>query len=55
MVFLKIIATVYGDCALRRKFNGFALSFEHVALKNHRDSLWRLRLAAEIQSLCKGS
>jgi hypothetical protein len=47
------MATVYGDCALRRKFNGFVKRLEHVALKNHCDSLWRFRLAAEIQSLCK--
>jgi hypothetical protein len=52
MVFLKIITTVYGDSALRREFNGFVKSLEHGVLKNHRDSLWRFRLAAEIQSLC---
>jgi phage terminase Nu1 subunit (DNA packaging protein) len=40
---------------LRREFNGFVKRLEHVSLKNHRDSLGRFRLAAEIQWLCQKS
>jgi hypothetical protein len=49
------MATVYGDSALRREFNGFVLSLEHVVLKNHCGSLRRFRLAAGIQWFCKES
>jgi hypothetical protein len=40
---------------LRREFNGFVKRLENVVLENHRDSLRRFRLAAEIQWLCEES